>query len=191
VSLAVSLLPVYSRLFCSRGKHTRALTCFLHSHRCSQVKPHKRKQSACAAVVFWHRCCHVLICNLRQKQCIQTRTMPVLGGTAGGKADDFKDALEQPLKHSSQSEGAKAPGAVEQGACYLLVNRARCTVHPLDMPCPWYTAVLRWATQAARPAGAPGATSGPGAAKVQHGDPLMAAAKQTTPEPAAKDKVRR
>ncbi len=71
----------------------------------------------------------------------------------------------------------------------LLVNRARRTVHPLDVPCPRYIAVLRWATQAARPAGAPGATSGPGATKVQHGDPLMAAANQATPEPAAKDKV--
>lgn len=47
----------------------------------------------------------------------------VLGGSAGGKKEDFTKAFEQPLKSSNQ--GAKTPGA-ETGAasgkrvCYVL-----------------------------------------------------------------------
>ena len=49
----------------------------------------------------------------------------VLGGSAGGKTEDFKDALEQPLKNSSQTEGAKAPGSTEQGTPFCQATPAQ------------------------------------------------------------------
>ena len=153
----------------------------------------------------------------------------VLGGSAGGKQEDFTKAFEQPVKSSNQ--GAKTPGA-ETGVvgkafvlclsscacdslpCFDLMQLACLERFPLLMVL-FTAALLAVVSLAAIPelvcvpavckstarsstvhlqslssAGAQVPTSGTDTTKVQHGDPLKAAADNATPRPAAKEQVR-